>query len=183
MTRPARPHGPDAVRRALVEAAADVYAAGAPFSAREIARRAGVNHGQVHHLFGGRNGLLQATLEHLAHRQVRALDGVTDPATALRTAAQTALHDPRFVRALARSLIERSADDPVPQRDFPVVARLQAALDPTHPAAADHLAEGLATALGFALFGPWIAAALGQDTDPMPALERQIQATVALESP
>jgi AcrR family transcriptional regulator len=182
VTRPERPHGPDAVRRALVEAAADVYAAGEPFSAREIARRAGVNHGQVHHRFGGRDGLLQATLEHLAHRQALALDGVTDPADALRTAAQTALGDPRFVRALARSLIERPADGAVPQRDFPVVARLRGALDPAQPEAIDRLAEGLATALGFALFGPWIAAALGRDTDPMPALERQIQATITPEA-
>jgi AcrR family transcriptional regulator len=60
--------GSDAVRRALIEATACILAESGPraVSVREVARTAGVNHGQIHHYFGGRRGLLKATMLHLA---------------------------------------------------------------------------------------------------------------------
>ena len=36
-------------------------------SVRAIAERAGVNHGLVHHYFGGKDALLQAAMERLVH--------------------------------------------------------------------------------------------------------------------
>ena len=66
--------GSDAVRRALIDATACVLAESGPsaVSVREVARTAGVNHGQIHHYFGGKRGLLKAAMhrlasEHLAH--------------------------------------------------------------------------------------------------------------------
>lgn len=115
----------------------------------------------------------------LLGQQARALDALgadPDPELLLRTAASVALGDPRFVRALARSLLERHPDEPLVQQRFPVVRRLRAARDTELPPQAhERLAEGLATALGFAFFGPWIAAALGEPVDPTPALERQLE--------
>ena len=63
------PKGREAVEAALVAAAADVLAEEGPRNAglRDIARRANVNHGQVHHYFGSKDALLRAAMRHLAH--------------------------------------------------------------------------------------------------------------------
>lgn len=62
------PKGRQAVEEALIAAAADVLAEEGPENAglREIARRAGVNHGQVHHYFGSKDALMRAAMRHLA---------------------------------------------------------------------------------------------------------------------
>ena len=41
---------------------------------RDIADHAGVNHGQIHHYFGGKKGLLEATYKQLAFEHVQKLD-------------------------------------------------------------------------------------------------------------
>ena len=63
------PRGGEAVRTALLDAAAELLAEVGPeaTSVRDVARRAGVNHGQVHHYFGGKRGLLEAAMRGLAH--------------------------------------------------------------------------------------------------------------------
>ena len=60
--------GSDAVKSALIEAAAKMLGEMAPsrISVRDVAERAGVNHGQVHHYFGGKRALLKAAMLHLA---------------------------------------------------------------------------------------------------------------------
>jgi AcrR family transcriptional regulator len=35
---------------------------------RDIAKQAGVNHGQIHHYFGGKRGLIEVTMRHLARQ-------------------------------------------------------------------------------------------------------------------
>lgn len=82
--------GGDAVRTALVEAAAERLAEVGPraLSVRDVARRAGVNHGQVHHYFGGKRPLLEAAMRHLAqqhfeHARALAGDRIIPPALSL----------------------------------------------------------------------------------------------------
>jgi AcrR family transcriptional regulator len=60
--------GAEAVQAALVDVAAEMLGEFGPrsLSVRDIAERAGVNHGQVHHYFGGKRGLLVAAMRHLA---------------------------------------------------------------------------------------------------------------------
>jgi TetR/AcrR family transcriptional regulator, repressor for neighboring sulfatase len=98
--------GGDAVRRALVEATADALAAAGPssVSVRDVARRAGVNHGQVHHYFGGKRGLLEAGMralatEHFAHANERAGGGAIPPALQLAD-------DRRYWRAICQCVME-----------------------------------------------------------------------------
>lgn len=64
----AEPKGRVAVQQALIDAAADLLAEVGPRNAgvRDIAQRAGVNHGQVHHYFGSKRGLLFAAMRQLA---------------------------------------------------------------------------------------------------------------------
>lgn len=66
---PAEPaRGREAVEAALIEAAGDLLAELGPraTSVRDIAKRAGVNHAQVHHYFGGKRPLLMAAMRTLA---------------------------------------------------------------------------------------------------------------------
>ncbi|MCP4906339.1 MAG: TetR family transcriptional regulator [bacterium] len=66
---PTRIRGGEAVKTALIDAAAEMLGEIGPshISVREIAERAGVNHGQVHHYFGGKRPLLEAAMKQLAH--------------------------------------------------------------------------------------------------------------------
>ena len=62
------PRGPDEVRTALVDAASALLGEKPPqrITGRELAERAGVNYGLVHHYFGGKGALLSEGLAHLA---------------------------------------------------------------------------------------------------------------------
>ena len=77
--REARVRGPDAVRARLLTAATELLAQRTPFdvTVRQIAERAGVNHGQIHHYFGSKDGLVAATIADGAARyhQDRMHDG------------------------------------------------------------------------------------------------------------
>lgn len=151
----APPKGPAAVRRAIVDAAVR----GGRISVREVARRARVNHGQVQHLFRGQAGLHRAVLEHLASRLAAALGDLEGPAVA-RAALAANLADRRFAHFLARYLLDHPGA-PVPQEAFPVTERLLDAPPDLPPDEARvRLAAGLAAGLGWALFEPWIRAAL-----------------------
>jgi len=103
-TAPAR--GSDSVKAALIEAACDGLAELGPraLSTRGLAERAGVNHGQIHHYFGGKRGLLKAAMaalaaEHWRHSLERAGGAAIPPALSLA-------EDVRYWRATARAVIE-----------------------------------------------------------------------------
>ncbi len=76
-TRSTRPaiRGPVAVRAGLIAAAGELFAArgAAAVSVREIADRAGVNHGLIHHYFHSKQGLVEATLDELAAQASKSL--------------------------------------------------------------------------------------------------------------
>src|SRR6201997_2508907 len=63
-----KPMGKDEVVAAVLEAASELFAERGPAatSIREVAARAGVNHGLLHRHFGSKRQLLAATLQHLA---------------------------------------------------------------------------------------------------------------------
>jgi AcrR family transcriptional regulator len=67
--------GREAVETALIEAACDLLAELGPRATtiRDIAARAGVNHAQVHHYFGGKRALLRVAMEHMARQHYEAL--------------------------------------------------------------------------------------------------------------
>jgi AcrR family transcriptional regulator len=63
----AKIRGSKYVKAALIAAATELLGEVGPrrLSVREVAERAQVNHGQVHHYFGGKRGLLEAAMRHL----------------------------------------------------------------------------------------------------------------------
>src|SRR6201995_2115306 len=64
----AKPMGKEEVVAAVLAAAGELFAEKGPAatSLREVAARAGVNHGLLHRHFGTKRQLLAATLQHLA---------------------------------------------------------------------------------------------------------------------
>ena len=94
------------IEEALIGAAANAMADIGPraMSVRSVARAAGVNHGQVHHYFGGKQGLVTAAMrrlaqEHLAAALERWGDGALPPSGRLR-------EDDRYVRAVMRTVLD-----------------------------------------------------------------------------
>ena len=122
--------GSDAVKAALIEAACDMLAEMGPraLSIRNVAERAGVNHGQIHHYFGGKRGLLRAAMaflaaEHWENSLARAGGSPIPPTLSLQ-------EDARYWQATCRAVIEGDLDlaqveidegISVPQRVFDVV--------------------------------------------------------------
>ena len=103
-TSPAR--GGEPVKAALIEAACEGLAELGPraLSTRALGERAGVNHGQIHHYFGGKRGLLKAAMaslaaEHWRNSLQRSEGGPIPPALSLA-------EDSRYWRATARAVIE-----------------------------------------------------------------------------
>jgi AcrR family transcriptional regulator len=171
--------GPAAVREALIEATATLYAANGTPSVRAIARAAGVNHGLVHHYFPDKGALLQATLSELANRQAVAMGdlGGMEPGALVQRAWSAQQQDPRLVRILARQMLDGTAPDELQER-FPVVALLvhnfeRAGVDDARTL----VAEGLSLALGMLVFGPWVSAATGLPAERLglTSLMRQLE--------
>jgi AcrR family transcriptional regulator len=98
--------GSDAVKAALIKAASELLAEVGPraLSIRNVADRAGVNHGQIHHYFGGKRGLLRAAISWLANEhwnRARARDGddLLPPALSLS-------EDTRYWRATSQVVMD-----------------------------------------------------------------------------
>ncbi len=90
----------------LIEAAAQLLGEVGPrsVSVRMIAERAGVNHGLVHHYFGGKDGLLRAAMtrlveEHAAYAAERS-HGLPIPAPL------ALVDDPTYLRAIVRTVLD-----------------------------------------------------------------------------
>ena len=67
-SKPKPLRGRESVKAALIKAAGELLAEIGPnaMSVRDVAELAGVNHGQVHHYFNGKAGLLKAAMHQLA---------------------------------------------------------------------------------------------------------------------
>jgi AcrR family transcriptional regulator len=176
----AAPSGPNpAVRDALLAAAVESYTSGGSFSVRQLAALAGVNVGQIHHYFGGKEGLRREMLHQLAAEQADTLEALPDGASVEALIAvvwRAAVEDDRFVRVLARQLVEHP-DQPVPQSEFPVSRRMEAIYaDAGFDDPKVALAARFAGALGFALFRPWLVEALDLDDDALARVADRLRA-------
>lgn len=162
------PKGRAEVKRALLDAAAELLAERGPeaVSVRDVAARALVNHGLVHRHFGSKRELVRAVMADLTSKlaaEVHALPPTTMP-SALATTAEANV----YWRVLARALLD-GIDPRELQGGFPVVRLL---LDRAREAQHAGLlrrdvdarlltATGLALGLGWLLFEPFVLAATG----------------------
>ena len=164
--------GGDAVKTALIKAAAGMMAQMGPsaLSVRDVAAAAGVNHGQVHHYFGGKRGLLRAAIrylaeQHLANATRRAGGGPIPPALTLG-------QDSNYWRAIAHTVMEGDLDlarveieagISVPRRAMHALMERAGATEGDIDFKA-HFAAGAALQLGWAAFEDFVL--LLADVDP-----------------
>ena len=162
------PKGRAEVKRALLDAAAELLAERGPeaVSVRDVAARAVVNHGLVHRHFGSKRELVRAVMADLTSKlaaEVQALPATTMP-SALATTAEASV----YWRVLARALLD-GIDPRELQGGFPVVRMLleraaeaqRAGLLRRDVDARLLTATGLALGLGWLLFEPFVLAATG----------------------
>ena len=167
-----KPAGRDAVMDALVDAAGQlILERGVTVSVRDIAQRAGVNHGLVHTYFGSKEALLSAAFGQLVDRAAAELDedGFPPAELAFRRGGEVA-------RALARTMLD-VAGDPYPRH--PILPSWRAALAKRRPAATDEeLDEAVIVAttlgLGWALFGEHLCGILDVAEDERDAIEQRV---------
>ncbi|MEE2782717.1 MAG: TetR/AcrR family transcriptional regulator [Pseudomonadota bacterium] len=152
------------VEAALIEAAAEALATVGPraMSVRSVAAAAGVNHGQVHHYFGGKQGLVTAAMrllaaEHFENTMRRWAGSRLPPAKRLR-------EDDRYVQAALRTvldgdldtaLLEISDEVSVPRRLLAVLTEWAGLQEPTLEIKAALIAS-LAIELGWAALEPFL---------------------------
>lgn len=149
---------------ALVEAARELFVEHGPdaVSLRDVARRAGVNHGLIHHYIGSREDLLRLVFSRATEQARRGLDGATDPVDAIHRLRTLGGTSDDYSRLLAWSLLER--------RDPAAFHGRSSALDAataTVPGSSRELRLALAAAmvqtLGWKLFGSYAVTAAGLD--------------------
>lgn len=167
-----QPRGKVAVTAALIDAAADLFSTRGPAAVgvREIAQRAGVNHGLVHRHFGSKEGLLMAVMNQLSERVSTALGPEREDETLselLIPVFASAQDAGQHWRILAIALLEGRKPEDI-QAGFPVFHRLLAAARRTEPAGISpesFTSILVSMGLGMLVFGPWLQSASGQDDD------------------
>ena len=125
--------GEEAVKSALEDATADLLAEVGPsaLSLREVARRAGVNHGQIHHYFGSKRSLLVAGMRKLAREHYESTmerSGGNPIPPALSIA-----EDGRYWRAVCRVVMEGDLELARVEIDEGVSVPRQGAKGPKRP--------------------------------------------------
>jgi len=153
-----KPIGKDEVVAAVLEAAGELFAEKGPAatSIREVAARAGVNHGLLHRHFGSKRQLLAATLQHLA-----------DSAASLREsgALPTQLEAARELQArvMVRSMLDGFPVEELQQR-FPGMERFLEQVRSGHTderQARLLAAHAMALQFGWGLMAPTLRVAFG----------------------
>mgnify|MGYP006271418683 CR=1 FL=1 len=105
-TAAARTRDRERVENDLIEAAADLLGELGPraLTVRMVAERAGVNHGLIHHYFGGKQPLLAAAMRRLVEQHE---EFATARAGGSAIPAPLALgDDPRYLRAVLRCVLD-----------------------------------------------------------------------------
>jgi len=160
---------------ALVEAARELFAERGPaaVSLRDVAKRAGVNHGLIHHYIGSRDDLLRLVFTTSTARARDEIDGTIGAADAVRVLRKVGGDNDEYTRLLAWALLE--GHDPA---DF---HGRSAALDAIAGDSRDvrvALAIAMVQALGWKLFGRYALIAAGLSDDDADAVRARAEALV-----
>ncbi len=168
--RPTRSRA-DSEERLIVAAAALLGEVGPrSLSVRTIAERAGVNHGLVHHYFGGKDGLLRAAMSRLVetHAEYAATRSKGHPIPA----PLGLVDDPAYLRAIVRSVLDDEMElarmeitegVSVPRNALLHLARTSN-LDDIDTTTKARLALGMAMEMGWAALEPFIFAVTGTES-------------------
>jgi AcrR family transcriptional regulator len=162
VSEPRRRLGREGSIDALVGAARELFAEHGPdaVSLRDVARRAGVSHGLIHHYIGSRDDLLALVFSRSTDHARADLEDAADPLEAIRRLRELGGDDDEYARLLAWSLLERRDPAEFHGRSRALDAVMDTAPDGTR---ALRLAVGAAMvqALGWKLFGSYALTAAG----------------------
>lgn len=183
-----RPQGREAVRQALIEAAAELFSKYGveAVSIRDIAARAKVNHGLIHRHFGSKERLRRETQEYLA-AGVRGEIGLPETLEEALLKGFAALKNhPSFWRVMARTFLDGEDHGDV-QSDFPFIqylvalaqkaqaeGRMDARIDPRYV-----IASIVSYGLGMLVFERYILQGSGLDTEPRETVEHRLNEMLA----
>lgn len=160
MSTSAPPAGRDEVVAAALEAAADLFAERGPAatSIRDVAKRAGINHGLLHRHFGSKDQLVGAVLDYLGQYLAdRLAAGV--PAESLDAVID------RQLRVVARTTLDGYPVGELQTRFPNIAARIDQMRQayPTERAARLAAAHVIALQQSWRLFGDFLRASTGLD--------------------
>jgi TetR/AcrR family transcriptional regulator, repressor for neighboring sulfatase len=176
----AKPLGKDEVVAAVLAAASELFAEKGPAatSIREVAARAGVNHGLLHRHFGSKRQLLAATLQHLADSGAKLRESGA-PAEKLEAAQELQ------ARVMVRSTLDGFPIEEL-QKRFPGMERF---LEQVRSGVSDDrqarlsAAHAMALQFGWGLMSPTLRAAFGlhdlSDAEIRAAVAEQVAKIVA----
>ena len=99
------------VEKQLINSAAELVGSIGPnqLSIRDIAEHANVNHAQIHHYFGGKQGLLEATYKQLAFEHVEQLERRKIRADRLGNEPLSEITD-NYFKAIIRAVLDGQMD-------------------------------------------------------------------------
>ena len=99
------------VERKLIRSAAELVGSIGPnqLSIRDIADHAGVNHAQIHHYFGGKQGLLESTYKQLAFEHMEQLERRNVNPDNLGKEPLSDITD-NYFRAIIRAVLDKKMD-------------------------------------------------------------------------
>jgi AcrR family transcriptional regulator len=167
-----RPFGRDDVVAAVIGAAGELFSRRGfdGVSVRDIAKKAGVNHGLIHRHFGSKENLRRQTLQRMADAMLADVRGAGTLQEISRLAFRSLSEHEHFWRILARTILDGYGTGDL-HRSFPIarhlIERVKAAmkegalrgdLDPRMVVAAM-----FSFSCGFIMFEPFILAAAGLD--------------------
>ncbi|MGY9071397.1 MAG: TetR/AcrR family transcriptional regulator [Acidimicrobiales bacterium] len=174
---PSKPVGKADVMRALLDATtALIVEKGLSMSVREIASRAGVNHGLIHTYFGTKENLLTAAFDDIQARAADERDELGFPPADL-----AGRRDGELARALARVMLEGQAD---PFSSRRITASWRSALATSAPELTtaevnERVIVAASLALGYALFADHLAMLVDVSPEDRPGIDTRVAELVA----
>jgi len=174
---PAKPIGREAVSTALIDATISlIIEQGTAVSVREIAARAGVNHGLVHTYFGSKDALVVAAVDEVNRRAGAETDakGYPAPGLANRRGGELA-------KVIARMRLDENRDlftsHPISNRWIEAILTDRPDVDEEE--AKMMVASASVVALGWPVFADHICEILDLDVDQRAAISARIDALTA----
>jgi TetR/AcrR family transcriptional regulator, repressor for neighboring sulfatase len=179
MSEEGRRRGRESAVEALVEAARALFAVQGPdaVSLRDIARRAGVNHGLIHHYIGSRDDLLRLVFDRSTEQARRQVEGADDVASALHALRSLGEDSSDYSRLLAWALLEGYDPAEFHGRSAALDAVVRAGSDDSHELRVA-LAMAMVQTLGWKLFGRYALVAAGLDDEDPESVRRDVDALV-----
>ncbi len=179
-----KPRGREQVVAAVLQASAELFAKDGidAVSIRDIASRAGVNHGLIHRHFGSKDNLRLKTQEYLAKNVRDDIGEPEDIIDAVRRAEQAIKKHPLFWKVMARTFLDGTFEGDV-QGNFPFIKKM---VDFIREAKEDGLivsdlgpryivAAFCAYGLGIRLFEDYIMQGTGLDDEPVEEVHAKLK--------